>query len=71
MIYDLCQFTQDFLGFLNKKPICSEHENMLKTNADKEKEEKVINPLLLIYVFFVENSSRYRKSCYCGNRRRN
>lgn len=47
MIYDLCQFTQDFLGLLNKKPINSEHENMLKTNADKEMEKKVYFSLFI------------------------
>lgn len=55
MIYDLCQLTQDFLGSLNKKPIYSEHENMLKTTADKEIEKKVEKFNINFLIIFLEN----------------
>lgn len=42
MIYELCQVAQEFLLQHNHKPVASEHENMLKLNAEKEIEKEVI-----------------------------
>jgi hypothetical protein len=41
MIYELCQSTQEFLSARNKKPIESEHAEMLKMNEEKAVEEEV------------------------------
>lgn len=46
MIYELCQLAQEFLVQHNQKPVASEHENMLKLNAEKEVQKEVVICLL-------------------------
>uniref|UniRef100_A0A915E5E9 RWD domain-containing protein n=1 Tax=Ditylenchus dipsaci TaxID=166011 RepID=A0A915E5E9_9BILA len=41
VIYELCQTTQEFLAGMNRKPVSSMHEMMLKEKAMKEIEQEV------------------------------